>query len=112
MPAGFPKSFPLPSGTVLTIVRNYRQPGLPPTLLIQGYAPLSFRAAVLFFVRELPRRGYTLGRGDSENREAEATIQGHGFRGAFKVGALSVPCPNLVAVLAVVSPLRKTTQAR
>jgi hypothetical protein len=112
MPAGFPESFPLPAGTVLTIARSYRQPGLPRTLLIQGYAPISFRAAVLYFIRELPRHGYTIGRGDSENREAEASIQGHGVRGAFKVGALSVPCPNLVAVLAVVSPLRKTSQPR
>lgn len=109
VPDDFPKGVPIPPGTVITASRRYQARGFPKTLVIYGYAPMNLRAATLFFIRELPRRGYSIGRGDSEVGEAEAPFQGNGVRGAWKLAVGTVPCPNLIELLIGVSPLPKSS---
>jgi hypothetical protein len=104
-PAGFPRDLPLPKGTVLTVAKRYQRPGSAPSLVVEGYAPLTLRAAVLFFIRELPAHGYTFGRGDSEPGEAESQLQNRRFRGAWKIVALP-GCPRSVGLLVGVSLVR------
>ncbi len=106
LPVGFPKNFPLPRGTVVTVSHEYHAKGSPKTFVVYGYAPISLRDATLFFIREMPRNGYVLGRGDSEPTEAEAPFQGRGMRGAWKA-AVRISCPNLVQLLVGVSPVAK-----
>lgn len=90
---------------MVTVAQSYHSRGVPPIAVIQGYVPLSLRGAVLYFINQLPRNGYRMGRGDSEFGEAESQMQGRGYRGAWKVANLSVPCPNVVAVMVGVSPV-------
>ena len=42
-----------------------------------------------FYKAELPKHGYTLGKGDSESEEAEADFTGHGADGHFKLRDIS-----------------------
>jgi hypothetical protein len=49
------------------------------------------RDAVLFIVRELPKAGYTLGRGDAEPTEADAPFSKGDLRGVLR-GAMRTQC--------------------
>jgi hypothetical protein len=79
-----PVDFPLPPGHAITAVRR---PFERETIVV-GVMPSDFRGAVTFFERELPARGYALGRGDAERGEAEAPFTGNGYRGRWRVNAI------------------------
>lgn len=99
-PAGFPKDFPLPRGTVLTKTMHSREGrGLPTVAYVQGTVPLSLTDAAVVLTRELPRKGYGLTFGDSEPPyEAESRFIGNGRTGAWKLWALP-GCERAVAIL-------------
>jgi hypothetical protein len=97
-PAALPQAFPLPSGTAITKVASSHQKGLPPVVTIQGFAPLSLSDAALFFLRQLPVKGFQMLRSESEpGSEAEGRFLGNGTSGAWKVR--DVRCANGVAFL-------------
>ncbi len=83
-PRPFPRALPLPRGTVFSTLARY-----PQVIVVAGRAPLELLPATRFFIRELPRRGFRLGPGESEpGLEAEAGFAGHGIIGRFKVRVL------------------------
>ena len=83
-PAPFPRAFPLPKGTVFSTITRY-----PSQLVVGGRIPLEVLPAVRFLVRELPRKGFRLGQGESEpGFEAESGFTGHGAVGRFTVRVL------------------------
>jgi len=83
-PRPFPHAMPLPRGTVFSTLGRY-----PRVIVLAGRTPLALIPATRFFVRELPRRGFRLGTGESEpGLEAEGGFTGHGILGRFKVRIL------------------------
>jgi hypothetical protein len=80
-PEQFPKDFPLPAGTVITF-GGFEEPG---TVFIAAVSPGTFGNVRDFFGTELERRGYRIGRGDSEEGEVEAPFTGNGYRGRWLV---------------------------
>jgi hypothetical protein len=83
----------LPPGTSLTSVQH-PQAG---TTLVTGVVSREFRRAVDFYVTDLPRAGYRLGRGDAEMDEAEAFFSGPSAKGKWKVNGI-LNCPQAVTL--------------
>jgi hypothetical protein len=96
-PDELPSDLPLPPGTVITSSAT----PYPGQILIGGVIPFDIQKAAKFFVDELPRAGYQLGRGDSEQGEAEAPFTGRGVRGKWRVNGI-LDCPNAVTLTLVV----------
>ena len=88
----------LPPGTAITSRMNLPHD----RTVVTGVIPLDFRAAVDFFVSDLPRNGYQLGAGDSEMSEAEAVFLGEHVRGKWRVNGI-VDCPSAVTLTLLVS---------
>jgi hypothetical protein len=83
-PPPFPRTLPLPKGTAFSTLARY-----PKAIVLGGRAPLELLPATAFFVRELPRKGFALGPGESEpGLEAEVSFTGAGVLGRFKVRVL------------------------
>lgn len=53
--------------------------------IVKFTTPTSLREAVLFVVRELPKAGYVLGRGDAEAAEADAPFVHNDIRGLLRM---------------------------
>jgi hypothetical protein len=79
-PASFPADIPKPLGA--TIIKRPPVPG--GVTLAQFSAPYSLREAIVFILDRFPRSGYTLGRGDAENTEADAPFERGQVRGLVK----------------------------
>ena len=88
LPPEFPKSFPLPAGTVITASRHAG-----PTIVLEGFIPMELKEATRFFVQKLPDAGFRLGRGEAERGEAESGFGGNGVAGFFKVRSIEA-CPG------------------
>jgi hypothetical protein len=73
----------------------------PEQLLINGVVAADIQSVATFFTDKLPRAGYELGRGDSEQGEAEAPFTGNGVRGEWKVNGI-LNCPNAVTLRLVI----------
>lgn len=97
-PTGIPTDLPLPPSAKVSV----------PLRVTNGVRVLrletssSLRDSVLFIVRELPKAGYALGRGDAEPTEADAPFVKGTLRGAIRLAAIA-PCRTfwLVAVVDV-----------
>lgn len=89
-PAGVPSGLPVPPGAKLsddkTVTSGVR--------VIRFSTPTSLRESVIFVVREVPKAGFVLGRGDAEAAEADAPFVRGNVRGAFRmaVGSVDNPC--------------------
>jgi hypothetical protein len=84
---------PLPGGAVID---HTRQDAAGNTVY-GGYIPGDVKATRDYFEQELPKHGYTVGEGDSEDHEAEMDFDGHGVEARLKLhdidscdGALTV----------------------
>jgi hypothetical protein len=55
-----------------------------------------------FFERQLPERGFRLGRGDAEAHEKESAFTGHGYRGSWRVVKNPTDCPVVAVFLVVI----------
>ena len=62
-------------------------------MLVQGYVPMELGQAVRFFIDKFPPAGFVLGRGETEEGEAEAPFRGNGIMGGFKL-RISRDCPG------------------
>lgn len=80
-PEGVPPDLPVPPGAVLGAVDS--QPG--GLTLVRFSTTQSIRDGVLFLVKELPRAGYTLARGDAEASEADAPFVKGSTRGVMRI---------------------------
>jgi hypothetical protein len=87
MPDTFPADFPIPNGAHLIKYSRLNKN----TNYIQLIAdvPLPLRQAAVYMLGELPKRGYTFLRGDSEWYEIEGIFRGKGVRGAFRISAFA-----------------------
>jgi len=92
LPPDFPRSFPLPPGTVVTL----SQPTDKGAIFISGFIPLNFKEAIAFWQSKLPAAGYQPLEGDAEMDEAESIFAGEGFRGKWKINGL-LNCPGAVS---------------
>ncbi len=81
-PSGVPSELPVFAG--MQVTGSEKRGDL---LVVDFTAPLSLHDAVVAIVQQLPKAGFTLGRGDSESHEADAPFSGHGVRGQFKLQA-------------------------
>ena len=80
LPSGFPETFPLQPGTVVTSARREAAGAV-----IDAVVPNDLKSAKQFISRELPRAGYKLSGGEAEANEAETDFTGHGVTGRLKV---------------------------
>src|SRR4029077_8192696 len=63
---------------------------------VRTLVPMSLRESVLFVIKEFPKAGFTLGRGDAEATEADAPFQrGDALRGLVRMFATNEPCVTL-----------------
>jgi hypothetical protein len=63
---------------------------------VRTMVPTSLTAAVGFIIKEFPKAGFTLGRGDAEASEADAPFQrGEALRGLVRVFATDQECSTL-----------------
>ena len=63
---------------------------------VRTLVPISMRESVLFIIKEFPKAGFTLGRGDAEASEADAPFQrGEALRGLVRVFATNKECETL-----------------
>jgi hypothetical protein len=83
LPGAFPEDFPLPSGAV---VRKGRDDGK--TINVEALVPGEIRDVAETLLGRLPKAGYELGEGDSEEHEAESHFTGGGFAGFFKLNTV------------------------
>ena len=74
-------SVPLPEGSVIDSTRE----DAAGNTIYQGYIPGDVTAAKEYFEAELPKAGYDLGEGDSEDHEAEMEFDGHSVEARLKV---------------------------
>jgi hypothetical protein len=103
-PPPFPRAFPLPEGTVFSTLARY-----PTQIVVGGRAPLALIPVVRFLIRELPRKGFRLGQGESEpGLEAESGFVGHGVVGRFRVRVLP-RCRGAVLFIVAVSSASAVT---
>jgi hypothetical protein len=91
-PAEVPAAL-LPPATTLTSTRHLAAG----TTLVTGVIDRGLRAAVEFYVTDLPAAGYQNGRGDAEMAEAEALFSGNGVIGKWKLNAIP-DCPDAVTL--------------
>lgn len=96
-PPGIPSNFPKPPGGRLVSTRT----GDNGLRIVQFTTPLALRQGILFILRELPRAGYGLGRGDAEAREADAPFQSGDVRGVVRLVDTGQPCQTTWLVAAV-----------
>jgi hypothetical protein len=80
LPAGL-ASVPLPEGSVIDSTRE----DAAGNTIYQGYIRGDVAGAKDYFEAELPKAGYDLGEGDSEDHEAEMEFDGHSVEARLKV---------------------------
>jgi hypothetical protein len=83
LPENFAPNFPFPGGIVWERAEALNDN--PNYLQVIGYAPLNLQTGINHFMAALPRAGYALGTGDSEQWEAETIFTGNGYRGGLRV---------------------------
>jgi hypothetical protein len=74
-------SVPLPEGSIIDSTRK----DVAGNTIYQGYIPGDVSGAKDYFEAELPKAGYDVGEGDSEDHEAEMEFDGHNVAGRLKV---------------------------
>jgi hypothetical protein len=91
-PSDVPDVIPKPRG--LKIDKVDRSKGN--VVQVRTTVPMSLRESVLFIVKEFPKAGFTLSRGDAEATEADAPFQrAEVLRGLVRVFATDQECSTL-----------------
>lgn len=97
LPAAFPKSLPLPPGTRFTSAEDGGK-----TINAEARLTGTIRGTAQFFLNRLPKAGYDVGEGDSEEHEVESHFTGHGFDGFFKANTIG-GCPGKLTLALVLT---------
>ena len=97
LPTGFPASFPLPVGTVVTSAEDRGTGGL----VIGGVTAAGFKDVLKALQTDLPAKGFTPKNGETEPRDAESDWSSAEFDGRWAIRELT-QCGNqtLVSVVA------------
>jgi hypothetical protein len=91
-PADVPAFVPRPNG--IKVQRTDRTQGN--VTQIRSTVPMSLRESLLWVVREFPKAGFSLGRGDAEATEVDAPFQrGEALRGLVRVFITQNDCETL-----------------
>lgn len=91
-PKDVPSLVPRPAG--LAVERVDRTQGN--VTQVRSMVPMSIRDSLLWIVREFPKNGFTLGRGDAEATEVDAPFQrGEALRGLVRVFVTPQDCQTL-----------------
>jgi hypothetical protein len=91
-PKQVPEFVPKPPGLKIDQVDTSKEN----VVQVKSTVPLGMTDSVRFIVREFPRAGFTLGRGDAERTEADAPFQrGPGLRGLVRVFATNQQCRTI-----------------
>ena len=98
LPDAFPRSFPLPEGTVLDRMRS--ESG---ATVVEGYVPGNLDGVREFMNDELPNAGYELEGGETEEHDAETEFRGNGVEGRLKLRDIS-DCEGAVTLAVAVRP--------
>ena len=84
---------PLPRGSVIDHTRE----DAAGNTIYGGFVPGDVKGAKEYFERELPKAGYEVGEGDSEDHEAEMEFDGQGAQARLKVHDIA-NCPNALTL--------------
>jgi hypothetical protein len=97
LPAAFPQSLPLPRGTRFTSAEDDGK-----TINAEARLAGTIKGTAQFFLDRLPKAGYEVGEGDSEEHEVESHFSGHGFDGFFKANTIG-GCPGKLSLALVLT---------
>jgi hypothetical protein len=86
-------SFPLPEGAVIDRTRK----DVAGNTVYGGYVPGDVERTRDWYEEHLPKSGYEVKEGDSEEHEAEAEFEGHGVEARYKVREIA-DCEGALAV--------------
>ena len=102
-PSTFPRSFPLPGGTVITSTSP-----LSGGTVISGAIPTESLAATATYIHsELPKRGYKNEQFEAEPpHDSEGQFRGHGYIGRWQIRSMG-GCKGAVSFQAFARPLAK-----
>jgi hypothetical protein len=92
LPAGL-KDLPLPDGSVIDHTRK----DAAGNTIYGGFVPGDVKGAKEYFEQQLPKAGYDVGEGDSEDHEAEMEFDGHGVEARLKVHDIDA-CPGALTL--------------
>jgi hypothetical protein len=97
LPAGFPTTFPLPAGMVVTSAEDRAGSGL----VIAGVSATAFKDVLKGLQTQLPAKGFTPKNGETEPRDAESDWSSADYDGRWAIRELA-QCGNqtLVSVVA------------
>ncbi|NUR07427.1 MAG: hypothetical protein HOQ22_07430 [Nocardioidaceae bacterium] len=93
----FPSDWPFPPGTVVFNAEDRGSDGT----IVTGVTSTPFRRVLAFMNHDVVGAGYRTEQGETEEHDAEAEWDGHGFRGRWAIRE-SASCPG-ETVLQVVS---------
>jgi hypothetical protein len=96
LPAGFPATFPLPAGTVVTTAEDRGTGGL----VIEGVTATAFTDVLHELQTSLPARGFTPDEGETEPHDAESNWSSATFTGRWAIRELT-QCGGQTAVSVV-----------
>ena len=86
---GVPDEVPLPDGSEMTASDDDAATGVQH---VYFSVPMSFTDSVRFYLSELPRAGFTLGTGDSEESEADIPFDDGSRQFSLKLRGVPDPC--------------------
>ena len=81
LPAGFPSSFPLPNGMVVTSAEDRGSGGL----VVQGVTATGFKDVLKGLQTDLPAKGFTPKNGETEPRDAESDWSSAEYDGRWAI---------------------------
>jgi hypothetical protein len=84
-PAGFPATFPLPAGMVVTSAEDRGTGGL----VVSGVTATAFKDVLKGLQTDLPAKGYTPKNGETEPHDAESDFSSAEYDGRWAVRELS-----------------------
>jgi hypothetical protein len=97
LPAGFPATFPLPAGTVVTSAEDRGTGGL----VVSGVTATTFKDVLKGLQADLPAKGFTPKNGETEPHDAESDWSSSDYDGRWAIREVT-QCGNqtLVSVVA------------
>lgn len=81
LPSGFPATFPMPPGTVVTAADDRGDAGL----VVSGVTPAAFKDVLAALQHDLPPKGFTLQDGETEPHDAESDWTSAGYHGRWAI---------------------------
>lgn len=95
-PAGFPATFPLPAGMVITSAEDRGTGGL----VVSGVTATAFKDVLKGLQTDLPAKGFTPKNGETEPRDAESDWSSADYDGRWAIRELT-QCGNQTLVSVV-----------